>query len=244
MMQLWSIRLCLQPWVMLRGLFGWPAKASLCSCMFGFWVSLFLPPPFSLPKPSPLVCHVLVLNRDLDGRSVSVSQDLDVHARPQQGWKLQLWAPEDWEEILFQRLLIPFTLQSCQDGKNYLEKASKKPRFWCVLLVPLDLIMPICPKWSLFFESVCSRSPTSCLGLVFSRAEHETVCTSSSWMISLLCYAFSSEHVPLIAEPMPSDMIPHGSDRAMVLEETEVPARKRTKPQQVLAINCHFDWRV
>lgn len=57
----------------------------------------------------------LVLNGDLDGRSVSAAQDLAVHARSQQGWALRLWAPEDGRlrGALFSGLLLP---ESWQEG--------------------------------------------------------------------------------------------------------------------------------
>lgn len=46
---------------------------------------------------------------------------------------------------------------------------------------------------------------------------------------------------PKLSKPIPADMIPQGSDQLVVREEKESPARKTTKPQQVLGIRCHFE---
>lgn len=45
----------------------------------------------------------------------------------------------------------------------------------------------------------------------------------------------------LISQPTPTDTVPQGSDQQLAVEETESPARKTTKPQQVFAINRHFE---
>lgn len=128
-------------------------------------------------------------------------------------------------------------------------KQKKRHGFWCdcwnivqwKCRNPLNLNMPFCPKWLLLFELVLLPDAHFCLGLVFIRAGHGTVCPSNSWINQLLFSAFSSKPVSLIAGPIPSDMTPQGLDSAMVLQETEALARKTTKPQQVLAIYCHFE---
>lgn len=115
------------------------------------------------------------------------------------------------------------------------------------VLYPSIFILDLssCPYSSLFCELVCSQWP-SFVCVVFSRAEHRTVCLSDLIARINLSSAAPSGNAAarpklLISEPIPADMIPQGSNQQMILEETESSARKTTQPQQVLGISCYFE---
>jgi len=122
----------------------------------------------SLPRCSSSVCHVLVLNWDLDGQTVSAAQDLDVRAQSQQGWKLRLEP------------------QRSEDGEQLYSPGCR-----CLSLLRADKSKTILENIEYVlhcFQTIISRITGSAFSLVFTATrKYKPGHLHDSWMDLLLC---------------------------------------------------------